>query len=81
MSKKKLIWDLPTRIFHWLLAILIGAAWYTVSISGDMDSHMLIGQSILALLLFRVIWGFFGTRYVKFSSFVYRPREIIDYAK
>ncbi|MGI9260100.1 MAG: cytochrome b/b6 domain-containing protein [Gammaproteobacteria bacterium] len=81
MSKKKLIWDLPTRIFHWLLAILIGAAWYTVSISGDMDSHMLIGQSILALLLFRIIWGFVGTRYAKFSSFVYRPREILDYAK
>lgn len=78
---KKLIWDLPTRIFHWLLAILIGAAWYTVSISGDMDAHMLIGQSILALLLFRIIWGFVGTRYAKFRNFVYRPSEILDYAK
>ncbi len=78
---KKLIWDLPTRIFHWLLAILIGAAWYTVRISGDMDAHMLIGQSILALLLFRIIWGFVGTRYAKFGSFVYRPREILEYAK
>ena len=78
---KKLIWDLPTRLFHWLLAILIGAAWYTVSVSGDMDAHMLIGQSILALLLFRVIWGFVGTRYARFGSFVYRPREILDYAR
>ncbi|HEY5622536.1 MAG TPA: cytochrome b/b6 domain-containing protein [Gammaproteobacteria bacterium] len=78
---KKLIWDLPTRIFHWLLTVLIGAAWYTVEISGDMDTHMLIGQSILALLLFRVLWGFFGTRYAQFGSFVYRPGEILEYAK
>jgi cytochrome b len=78
---KKLIWDLPIRIFHWLLTVLIGAAWYTVEITGDMDTHMLIGQSILALLLFRILWGFFGTRYAKFGSFVYRPGEILEYAK
>jgi cytochrome b len=78
---KKLIWDLPVRIFHWLLTLLIAGAWYTVKISGDMDTHMLIGQSILALLIFRVLWGFFGPRYARFSSFVFSPGEIMNYAK
>jgi cytochrome b len=78
---KKLIWDLPVRIVHWLFAILIPAAWYTVKISGDMDTHMLIGQSILALLLFRILWGLFGPRYARFGNFVYRPGEILSYAR
>jgi cytochrome b len=78
---KKLIWDLPVRIFHWLLTALIAGAWYTVKISGDMDTHMLIGQSILALLVFRILWGFVGPSYARFGSFVYRPGEIASYAK
>ena len=78
---KKLIWDLPVRIVHWLLTVLIFGAWYTVTVSGDMQRHMLIGQAILCLLVFRVIWGFAGTRYARFSSFVFGPRTIIEYAK
>lgn len=78
---KKLIWDLPVRIFHWALALLIAGAWYTVKISGNMDQHMLIGQSILALLIFRVLWGFVGSRYARFGSFVYKPSEIVSYAR
>jgi cytochrome b len=78
---KKFIWDLPVRIFHWLLVVLIAAALYTVKISGDMDMHMLIGQSILALLIFRVLWGFIGPRYARFGSFVYKPVEILRYAR
>jgi cytochrome b len=78
---KKLIWDLPVRIFHWLLVVLIAGAWYTVKISGNMDQHMLIGKSILALLIFRILWGFFGTRYARFGSFLYKPGEILSYAR
>jgi cytochrome b len=78
---KKLIWDLPTRIFHWALAVLIGGSWYTVEVTGDMESHMLIGQVILALVLFRIVWGFVGTRYARFTSFAYGPGQIIAYAK
>ena len=78
---KKFIWDLPVRIFHWLLVVLIAAALYAVKISGDMDTHMLIGQSILALLIFRVLWGFVGPRYARFGSFVYKPVEILRYAR
>ena len=78
---KKLIWDLPIRIVHWLLTVLIFGAWYTVTVAGNMEAHMLIGQTILCLLVFRVIWGFVGTRYAKFSSFVFGPRTIIAYAR
>jgi len=77
---KKLIWDLPVRIVHWLLAILICGSYYTVEITGDMDTHMLIGQTILGLLLFRVVWGFVGTRYARFGSFVFKPKELVSYA-
>ena len=78
---KKLIWDLPIRIVHWLLTVLIFGSWYTVSVTGDMERHMLIGQTILCLLIFRVVWGFVGTRYAKFSSFVFDPRTILAYAR
>ena len=78
---KKLIWDLPIRIVHWLLTVLIFGSWYTVTVSGNMELHMLIGQTILCLLIFRVVWGFVGTRYAKFSSFVFGPRTIIAYAR
>lgn len=78
---KKLIWDLPIRIVHWLLTVLIFGSWYTVSVAGNMKAHMLIGQVILCLLVFRVVWGFVGTRYAKFSSFVFGPRTIVAYAR
>ena len=78
---KKLIWDLPIRIVHWLLTVLIFGSWYTVSVAGNMEAHMLIGQTILCLLIFRVVWGFVGTRYAKFSSFVFGPRTIVAYAR
>ena len=77
----KLIWDLPVRIVHWLLTVLIFGSWYTVTVSGDMERHMIIGQTILCLLIFRVIWGIIGTRYARFSSFAFGPRAIIAYAR
>ncbi|OUU80057.1 MAG: hypothetical protein CBC38_01285 [Gammaproteobacteria bacterium TMED78] len=78
---KKLIWDLPLRLFHWLLVILIGLAWYTVEISGDMDLHMLAGQGILALLIFRIFWGFLGTKHSLFKNFLFGIPEIFSYIK
>ena len=48
----KLVWDLPIRVFHWLLAILILGSWYTVEIDYEMTNHMRIGYAVLTLLLF-----------------------------
>lgn len=78
---KKLIWDLPVRVVHWLLTVLICGSYYTVEITGDMDTHMLIGQTVLCLLLFRVVWGFLGTRYARFENFVFKPAEVWTYAR
>lgn len=77
MTHKKLIWDLPVRLFHWLLVILIAWSWYAVEVNDDLETHMRLGYCILTLVIFRVIWGFIGTRYARFSSFIFPLREIL----
>lgn len=68
------VWDLPTRVFHWLLAVCVIFSIVTAKIGGNaMDWHFRSGYLICALLLFRVIWGFVGGRWSRFSSFVRWP--------
>lgn len=78
-----LIWDLPTRIFHWLLTIgfIISAA---ISLTTDDDSplfsaHMILGVVLGVMVLLRIVWGFVGTRHARFSSFLYGPASLIKY--
>ena len=66
------VWDLPVRLFHWLMVVLIAAAWGTQEF-GLMDWHMRVGWSILTLLLFRVVWGFVGSDTARFSRFLRSP--------
>ena len=74
------VWDLPTRLFHWALVVLVCFSVVTVKIGGLwMDWHMRSGYAILALVLFRILWGFAGSRYARFSSFVRRPAEVVGY--
>ncbi len=69
-----LIWDLPTRVFHWALAGSVGFCLVTgFSDSGDLEWHMRSGQCVLALLVFRLIWGVCGATYARFSQFVRSP--------
>src|SRR3546814_8551626 len=63
------VWDLPTRLFHWTLVTLITVMAVT-GWTGSLDLHMLLGQAVLALVLFRLVWGFTGNRYARFGSFV-----------
>lgn len=81
-KQKHLIWDLPTRLFHWLLAISIAAQWFTGE-QGDkfLEWHFYIGYFILGLIIFRIIWGFVGTRYARFSDFMVTPGTLIKYLK
>ncbi len=81
-NKKVRIWDLPLRLFHWSLATLVAVSLYTGITGGfkEMDYHMLSGYGILALVLFRIIWGFVGGHYARFTQFI-RPASIIAYAK
>lgn len=81
MKNKKLIWDLPVRVIHWLLVILVGWSWYAVDINNDLETHMFLGYCILTLVIFRIIWGFIGTRYARFGSFIFPLREILASAR
>ena len=75
------VWDLPLRLFHWSLAILVAGAIGIEKIGGDaLAWHFRAGYAILALLVFRVFWGTFGTRYARFSSFLFAPSAIFTYA-
>ncbi len=81
--KRIRIWDIPTRIFHWLLVCLIAISFYTGLSGGfvEMDYHMLSGYGILTLVLFRILWGIVGSHYSRFQTFIKGPREIARYIK
>lgn len=73
------VWDLLVRVFHWALVIFFIVAYF----SGDDDNtwHIYSGYIVLGLVVFRIIWGVIGTRYARFSNFIYSPRKVINYAK
>jgi len=75
------IWDLPLRIFHWSLVLLVTYAWISVEILENLDHHFYSGYGILALLIFRVAWGFLGPKHARFSSFVKGPKTIRAYLR
>ena len=75
---KQLVWDLPTRLFHWLLAALIAFSWWSVTYHHG-DWHIWSGCAILTLLIFRLLWGFAGSSTARFSSFVRGPRSLARY--
>jgi len=81
MLQRILVWDLPTRIFHWALAISFAGAFLTAESERYRDIHVMLGYTMLSLVAFRLLWGFIGTRYARFSSFSFKPREVVDYLR
>jgi cytochrome b len=77
---KQPVWDLPVRLFHWLLAALIAFSWWSVH-NHHTDWHIWSGCAILTLLIFRLLWGFVGSSTARFSSFVRGPRAVVDYLR
>jgi cytochrome b len=76
------IWDLPTRLFHWVLLALVITSVVTAKLGGNaMEWHMRSGYAVLTLVLFRILWGFAGARYARFASFVRGPRTALRYAR
>jgi cytochrome b len=72
------VWDLPVRLFHWLLAALVAGALISVKIGGNaMVWHERFGMAILVLIAFRLIWGLVGSRHARFASFVRGPSAIV----
>lgn len=78
-SKVK-VWDLPTRVFHWLLAACVAAAWWSGD-AGKMDLHFALGYVVLGLLALRLIWGFIGFPTARFSQFVRGPKAAAGYVR
>jgi cytochrome b len=75
------VWDLPTRIFHWLLVGLVAASFVTGKAGGNaMVLHAWSGSAILTLLVFRLLWGVVGSGPSRFSSFLAGPRTVYRYA-
>ncbi|QWD73820.1 cytochrome b/b6 domain-containing protein [Polynucleobacter sp. TSB-Sco08W16] len=80
MKKLIRVWDLPIRLFHWLLVACIVGSLICVNIGGNaIQWHAYFGYSILTLLIFRIIWGFIGSTYARFSSFLPNREAITNY--
>jgi cytochrome b len=76
------VWDLPTRLFHWLLAACVIGLVVTGSIGGNwMNWHLRLGYAVLTLLLFRLVWGFIGGHWSRFASFVYAPSSLVAHLR
>ena len=74
------VWDLPIRLFHWTLAALIAFSWWTAA-TGHLEWHLYSGFGICSLILFRLLWGVFGSSTARFTNFVRGPRAVAAYLK
>jgi cytochrome b len=74
------VWDLPTRVFHWLVVTLVLAAYVTAKLNW-MDWHTRAGYTLLTLVLFRILWGFLGSDTAQFARFLASPRAAIQHLK
>src|SRR5690606_8782207 len=76
------VWDLPTRLSHWAIALLV-LAQFGSGLFGilPMDSHLWCGYALLVALLFRILWGFVGSRSARFSHFLRGPGAVAAYAR
>ena len=81
-SQRIRLWDLPTRLFHWLLVLAVVAAVVSGQIGGKLiDLHGKIGLGIVGLIAFRIVWGFAGSTYARFAQFLPTPARIRIYLK
>ncbi|WP_395317694.1 cytochrome b/b6 domain-containing protein [Variovorax sp. UC74_104] len=74
------VWDLPTRLFHWALAVAV-IGMIGTGLNAAMEWHFRLGYTVLALLLFRVLWGFVGGRWSRFGAFIYGPGSLTAYLR
>ena len=74
------VWDGPTRIFHWLLVLMIPAMWWTAE-NDQIGLHVTLGLAMVSLLVFRLVWGVIGASTARFANFLKGPRVVRSYLK
>lgn len=74
------VWDLPTRLFHWLIVLLVGFSWWSAE-TGRMDWHYKSGMMILNLVAFRIVWGLIGGSTARFANFIKSPTVVLAYLR
>lgn len=79
MSGRILVWDLPTRVFHWALAASFLGAFLTAESERQRDLHVAFGYTIAGLVAFRLVWGLVGTRHVRFAALAHGPAALRRY--
>ncbi len=79
MPEKIRVWDLPVRVFHWLLAGSFAIAYMIAESRSLRSAHMILGYTATGLIAFRIVWGFVGSRFARWNSFLYPPRAAIRY--
>jgi len=79
-AERQFVWDLPTRIFHWVLVILLGFSWWSAE-NHRLDLHFYSGITVVGLVIFRLLWGLFGTSTARFSEFVKGPGTVMSYVR
>ncbi len=80
MGNRVYVWDWPLRLFHWLLLLAVVAAYLTQRF-GAMEWHQRIGLTIVGLIVFRLVWGFVGTRHARFVEFLRGPAAVRTYLR
>lgn len=74
------VWDLPVRLVHWAIAVLVAFSWWTAE-EEMLDWHYRSGLALLGLVVFRLVWGLIGSSTARFASFVRGPRTVVDYLR
>lgn len=80
MYQKVLVWDLPTRLFHWTLVVSFFGAYFTAD-SEYRYYHVMFGYTVLGLICFRLVWGWIGPRYARFGQFVAGPTAVVRHVR
>jgi len=79
MNDRILVWDLPLRIFHWVLAASFAGAFLTAESERLRDVHVLFGYTFAGAIAFRLVWGFVGTRHARFAEIRFGPGSVVRY--
>lgn len=81
MLQRILVWDIPTRVFHWSLALSFAGAYLTAESERYRDIHVALGYLLFGLIAFRLVWGFVGTAYARFGSFRFSLAQVVAYLR